>query len=205
MDAKSSLRRIGAALLAALVAPGLLAASCARASPPMAPSPDGEAERRGDGDTSSDPAASAMSLVAASDGPHLLAEKATRVVLSTGAGGPAAAALSDLRDRRLHLVLRDLAADRPPGVLYHLYLDLTEDEELDAIQRDDDPRYVGDLNFFGVVDGGSTATPETYDVTRLAARLSAAARDGRPLVLSFLSAAPPAAAPRVGRVELLLH
>jgi hypothetical protein len=201
VDAKSSLRLVGAALLATLVAPGLLAASCARASPPMAPSPDGEPERHGDGDTSSQPAPSAMSLLAVSDGPHLLAEKATRVVLATGAAGLVAADLSDLRDRRLHLVLRDLAADRPPGVLYHLYLDLAEGEE----PRDDDPRYVGDLNFFGVETGGATAEVRSYDVTPLAGRLAAAAREGRPLAVTFRSADRAAAAPRIGRVELLLR
>lgn len=200
MDAKSSIRLVGAVLLAALVAPGLLAASCAKASPPMAPSPDGEPEH-GDGNTSSDPAPSAMSLLAASDGPHLVGERATRVVLATEAGGLAAAALSDLRDRRLLLVLRDLVAEEPPGVLYHLYLDLAEGEE----PRDDDPRYVGSLNFFGVETGGATAEVRSYDVTPLAGRLAAAAREGRPLAVTFRSAGPAAAAPHVGRVELLLR
>lgn len=145
-----------------------------------------------------------MTVLAASDGPHRLADREVRIALEPVVEGSPAALLAALADpaagERLHLVLRDLAVGEPPPGLFHLYVDLAPGEE----PADDDPRHLGSLNFFGVETGGATAEARGYELTAHRERLAAALRAGRPLTVTFRSSSPAAAAaPRIGRVELL--
>ena len=51
---------------------------------------------------------------------------------------------------KLYLVIKNLQADLPPGVLYHVYLEAPEGTSLEAAQ----PYQVGTINFFNAVHSG---------------------------------------------------
>lgn len=138
-------------------------------------------------------------VLAASAGRHALEDRITRIVLEPAPDVPREELLDRLERGSLRLVLRDLSAERAPGALYHLYLDLGEDEE----PADDDPRHVGSLNFFGVETGGATAELRSYEVPPIGPRLAGAVRAGRPLILTVrTSAAAAGPPPSLGRIEL---
>jgi hypothetical protein len=62
--------------------------------------------------------------------------------------GPAASRLS-AASSHVFLRIKDLRAQKQPGVLFHIYLDLPAG----AHPRKDDPRYVGTFNFFNAAMG----------------------------------------------------
>ena len=109
--------------------------------------------------SSSEPGAAPESLptpeaVATAGGSVPLEPGATRVTLelSPHLAGPESAGLEEVlrtagEGTEPTLVIRDLRAATPPGVLYHLYVGLAEDEE----PAQDDPRYVGSIQFFDAV------------------------------------------------------
>lgn len=118
-------------------------------------------------------------------------------------GGPELAARLDaLGSRRVHVVLRGLHASQPPGVLYHLYLNLPAG----AVPAGEDPRHVGIVNFYAAQTG--PADPDrifySFDATDAARSLRAQSllRDG--VTLTFLPVGSPApeAGAGVSRIEL---
>ncbi len=83
----------------------------------------------------------------------------TPVVAAGAAGGERA--LGDLLANvashgRVYLVLRGLTAKAPPGVLYHVYLDLPAGFEPPA----DDPRHVGTISFYEAVVPAGMRAPD---------------------------------------------
>jgi hypothetical protein len=63
---------------------------------------------------------------------------------------------------RIYLVLRDLATQQQPGVLYHVYLDLPAGNSAPA---KDDPHFVGVVNFYNARAEGSPGFFRSFDVT----------------------------------------
>jgi hypothetical protein len=104
--------------------------------------------------------------------------------------------------QHIFLLIRDHFATKPPGVLYHLYLDLPPDTKPEK----EDRRYIGSLNFFGRVS--IAASPDTfvsYDITLLIRSLAETNRLTPTTTVTILPAGTPVkdAAPRIGRVELV--
>lgn len=76
-----------------------------------------------------------------------------------------AARLSSLAPaERVYLVLREMATQQQPGVLYHIYLDLPAGSSAPA---KDDPHYVGVLNFYNARPEGSPGFFRSFEVTDL--------------------------------------
>jgi hypothetical protein len=173
-------------------------AGCSEGPRPPAGGADQEGARGDDGDAETS-AAAEIEVIAAS-GPLRLAAGASRFDLEPT--GDLAAALSALTpDRGLVLLVRDLHAESPPGVLYHLYLGLAEGEEPAA----EDGRYCGAVNFFDTVPG--KAGFYSFDVSSMADALRRQARTGGPLTVTVIPAGTPAANARavIDRVELALR
>lgn len=77
-------------------------------------------------------------------------------------------------ERRIYLVVRDLSAARQPNALYDIYLDLQPDLKPD----NNDPRYVGTLNFYDAVRLGRSKTSSaknsrffSFDITSVVRNL----------------------------------
>jgi hypothetical protein len=89
-----------------------------------------------------------VETLAASPGPNELAGGLVKVTLSQNPalqGTKLASRLGALAPGdRIYLVLRQLAAQQQPGVLYHVYMDLPAGSAPDK----DDPHYVSALNFY---------------------------------------------------------
>ena len=100
-------------------------------------------------------------------GPTALAGGPVSVTLSPGSalqGTTLASRLGALAPGdRIYLVLGDLAAQRQPGVLYHVFVDLPAD----SAAEEGDPRYVGAVNFYSARPGGSASVFRSFDVTNL--------------------------------------
>ena len=81
------------------------------------------------------------------------------------------------KDKHLYLIVKNLKADAPPGVLYQLYLDLPPDTQGEKAA----PHLVGSLNFFDAVKhgNGGHAMKEgkepffSFDITSIARQLQA--------------------------------
>jgi hypothetical protein len=105
-------------------------------------------------------------------------------------------------DRRIYLVLSDLHAAQPPGVVWQLYLAMPKD----APPPDPaDPHHVGTLNFFaavrpGPVGASSPPINRSIDVTDLLRRVAADASN-----VTLVPDGTPAEAARatIGRIELV--
>jgi hypothetical protein len=115
-------------------------------------------------------------------------------------------------DRKIYLVLRDLRASAPPGVLFHVYLDLPEG----AKPSKDDPHNVGSFNLFNeVMTEGSAANDSTtdskrasfrsYDITELGRKLESQRLLSEPTTISIQATHAPAegSKPAIGRIELV--
>lgn len=115
--------------------------------------------------------------IAASTQTIALSNRATRVVLADHDTREAERGLDNhVRElptgRRLYLILKNLKAAQPPGVLYHVYLDLPEN----ATPVKSDPHHAGVLNFFGATALPDSERPQegafrSYDITALVKRL----------------------------------
>ena len=117
-------------------------------------------------------------------------------------------------DQKLYVVVKDLAAQTQPGVIYNLYLGLPEGA---AAPEGDDSRLLGSLNFFGFAHGdhqgdhgAGTAgadAPEkfvSYEITELARELRAAGVEGEPrLTIAPAGDAAADAKPVLGEVSLV--
>ncbi len=91
--------------------------------------------------------ATEMTVIAASDGALELGSAASWGRLHAQDGAPRALAAP-----RLSLVLRDLRAPEPPGVLYYVYLGVAE-----GAREADERLRVGILNFYGVPSDDAAA------------------------------------------------
>lgn len=102
--------------------------------------------------------------------------------------------------KRLFLVLRGLEAKTPPGVLYHLYLDLPEGVR----PAKDDPRHIGSVNFFNAGYGPKDAF-RSFDVTDLTRTLAAKRLLTAQTTVTILPLRAPeaGASPVIGRIELI--
>ena len=106
--------------------------------------------------------------------------------------------------QHIFLLIRDQFATKPPGVLYHLYLDLPPDTKPEK----EDRRYIGSLNFFGRTSvAASHNTFVSYDITPLVRSLAATNRLTAITTVTILPAGMPAkdAEPRIGQVELVVQ
>jgi hypothetical protein len=147
----------------------------------------------------------------ATAGPVPLGSGAVRVSLSpTGKaspeGGGLGAHVGALRPgRRIYLVVRGLRAEEPPGVIYHLYLDLPAG----AKPARTDARYVGSLSFFDAANFEeselSRASFRSFDITDTLRNLRSRRLLGERSTLTIIPGGMPATSTRleIGRVELV--
>jgi tyrosinase len=76
-----------------------------------------------------------------------------------------------------YLVIRDLQINAQPGVIYGLYLDVSESASDEVLQA----HKIGDLNFFHAMPGMKMDEPNrfvSYDITELARELGTSASNG---------------------------
>ncbi len=106
-------------------------------------------------------------------------------------------------EEHLYIVLRDLKASVPPGVLYDVYLDLPQG----AHPKPEDPHIIGTLNFYNSV-GVSAGNPGfffSFDITDAAKSLQAHNLLNSRTVITISPSGTPASSPEavVGRIELV--
>jgi hypothetical protein len=148
--------------------------------------------------------AAAVNEIAAAPGPVALSDKTIRVPLEPSSGVTLSRRLSDLGGRRVFLVLGDLQAAAPPGIIYDVYLGLPSG----AAPTANDPHYVGALNFFAVAPPNPKPLSRSYDVTALAGRLaSQGPAEGLAVTIVPMQRSPEAAAANavIGRVALQIQ
>jgi len=112
-------------------------------------------------------------------------------------------------NERIFLVLRDLATQEQPGVVYQVYLDLPAG----STPGKDDPHYVGVINFYGAAraqgpEASSSSGFRSFDVTDVLRNLQRQNQlpDHSTVTIVPAGSVPNAAArPVVGRVELLMQ
>jgi len=122
-------------------------------------------------------------------------------------GGPGIASRIDaLGARRLYLILRGLRASQPPGVLYHLYLNLPPG----ATPAGEDPRHAGIINFYAAQTGDAATADSnrmfySFDVTEVARALRARGQLGGPITVTFypVGSPDPGAKAVISRIELV--
>jgi hypothetical protein len=148
-----------------------------------------------------------MKVMAATALPLKLGSGPTTVKMAPASAAEEASlslALKSLKpEEHLYVVLRDLKASEPPGVLYDVYLDLPQGVH----PKLDDPHIIGTINFYNSV-GASAGNPEflfSFDVTDAARWLqSRNLLSNRTTVTIVPSGIPEANAEAVlGRIELV--
>jgi hypothetical protein len=111
-------------------------------------------------------------------------------------------------ERHIYLLFKNLYAEKAPGVLYRIYLDLP----VDAVPEKNDPHYIGSLNFFqaGRLNESGQTIPEqsvfhSLDVTRVGKTLESRGLLSETISITVIPSSPPAdgAKPRIGRIELV--
>ncbi len=102
----------------------------------------------------------------------------------------------------LHVVIRGLRAEEPPGVLYHAYLDLPEGTE----PANDDARHIGIINFFAATppapDDPERAS-HTFDITEAVHALAAKGMLADETSITIRPAGTPAAKASIRRIEIV--
>ena len=150
---------------------------------------------------------SAPVSIARADGPLALGAQPTRVRLISSAGPAASIAglLTGLgHDQRLLLVLRRVSAERPPGVLFQIFLDLPGGGPADGNSLN----YVGTLNFFRALPGANTGDAdvfESFDITDVARAVAAVQTREDFATVTVAAVGRPAddSRPRIGSVEIV--
>ncbi len=103
-------------------------------------------------------------------------------------------------NNRIYIVLKDLCAAAPPGVLYHVYLDLPDNTR----PADHGDNYVGSLNFFDaeVLPNGRFFS---FDVTDIIRNLRAKKKLSENAAFTILPAGVPEAGakPVIGVINLI--
>jgi tyrosinase len=101
-----------------------------------------------------------------------------------------------------YLVIRDLQINAQPGVIYSLYLDVSEGASDEALQT----HKIGDLNFFNAMPGMEMNEPNrfvSYDITELVKQLGTSASSGS-VSLTIIPSGKPAAGsePVIGSITI---
>jgi hypothetical protein len=144
--------------------------------------------------------------IIAAAGEVSLSSKAATVTLKASVAGARtgsfAERLNGLRENQhIFLVLRDVIAVAPPGVIFGVYLNLPG-----GVEPEDSRRYlVGSLNFFGLT--GPTPGWRSFDITELVKELkNHNLLTEAPVVTIRAPAVPVAGAnAKIGRVEIVEH
>jgi hypothetical protein len=136
-------------------------------------------------------------MVLATSGPITLGAGPVRIPLVSERTTPSTAG----PERHEYIVLKNLSASKPPGVLYHLYLDLP----VGTVPGKNDPHYIGTFNFFNSTNQSSygasgSKTFFSYDVTARMNRLQ-----GRQFTVTIFPGGNPSsqAKPTIGSLELV--
>jgi hypothetical protein len=125
-------------------------------------------------------------------------------LVSAAAAEPLERRLRELNGtHRFFLVLGDLHADEPPGIVYELYLGLPPS----VVPGANDSHYVGTLNFFAVAPPNKSPLPRSYDVTATVNALLAQGLSADDLAVTIVPAAGSpalnATPPSIGQVTLV--
>ena len=101
-----------------------------------------------------------------------------------------------------YLVIRDLQINMQPGVIYGLYLDVSESTSDETLKD----HKIGDLNFFNAMPGMEMDEPNrfvSYDITELVKTLGTSASSGR-VSLTIIPSGEPAAEsePVIGSITI---
>ena len=142
-------------------------------------------------------------MTIASSGPIVLGEGPAQAVLTGKSLAARAEALAP--GRRIYLVLRELRASEPPGVLYHVYLDLPAG----ATPAKDDIHFAGTLNFYDAVplqgEAGASSKFRSFDVTDLVKTLQRRKALSDPTTVTIIPSGIPASGAQasVGKVEIV--
>jgi hypothetical protein len=148
--------------------------------------------------------------LATATGPMELAGGPVSVTLSAPPGQQGtklASRLSSLaQGERIYLVLREMAAQEQPGVLYHIYLDLPPGS---SAPTKDDPHYVGVLNFYNARAEGSPGVFRSFEVTDLLRNLQKQGLLSDPITVTIIPSRGGVlntnAKPVIGRIELVVQ
>ena len=138
-------------------------------------------------------------------GPVALAAHPVTVVLTSGPGaGPKTLGehLSALAgSRHIYLVLSDLSAENPPGVLYGIYLNLPPGQ----VPGSTGPHLVGYLNFYNAQGGSGRKTSRSFDITDIARKLHNKKLLTGPTTITIhpIQSPPENAKAVIGRIELV--
>jgi hypothetical protein len=118
--------------------------------------------------------AAATEIAASQGGAIALTAAPTRVALRPAANVDIATALADAGSRQFVLVVRGLAADKPPATAYLIFLNLSEGATLSP----DDASYAGSISFFDVhpASEDTDAQAISFVVSDVLQRLRAAGR-----------------------------
>lgn len=153
-----------------------------------------------------------VTVVAASRGPVELGAQPVKVALESTAGGTLAARVAALRpDRELILALKGIHASQPPGVLFHLYLDVPSpqiDLSLLGLSNKTGPHHIGILNFYNFVRADKSSDSDgsfSYDVTSLVKNLLSRKSLSEQTTVTIVPTVPPAPEARatIDRIELI--
>jgi hypothetical protein len=134
--------------------------------------------------------------ILSSSGPVSLA--AGPVVLSLNTGEAL-----DTQAKRFSLVVRGLTAAASPGVVYNIYLNLPPG----AVPAKIDPRFIGQINFFGANEEPVGSRFNSFDVTGQIRRLLSENPRERRFTITIHPVGVPEAGskPAIERVELVSH
>ncbi len=144
----------------------------------------------------------ATELAAAKGGPIVLAAEATQVALRPTGGVNIAAALSQTQSRRFSLLLRGLAASRPPEAGYLVFFNVPAG----ATPGMDDPGLAGTISFFGApASAEGSARNVSFEVSGVLRRLRLAGRLGDALSVTFVPTGKPApdSRPTINQIALM--
>ena len=142
-------------------------------------------------------------MTIASSGPIVLGKGPAQVVLTGKSLAARAEALAP--GRRIYLVLRQLRASEPPGVLYHVYLDLPAG----ATPAKGDIHFAGTLNFYDAVplqgEAGASSKFRSFDVTDLVQTLQRRKALSDPTTVTIIPSGIPASGAQasVGKAEIV--
>src|ERR1700737_3826382 len=148
-------------------------------------------------------------LATSASKPVALGAGPVTVTLAPAPGNVASlsARLASVRqDRKVYLVLRGLSTNEQPGVVYQIYLGLPQG----VAPKPDGPYYVGSLNFFNAMSGGTEpARPDqrfySFDVTDLLKTLQSRKSLGDAVAVTIVPAGKPSAGakPMIGEIALV--
>jgi hypothetical protein len=131
----------------------------------------------------------ATELAAAQGGPIALSPGSTDIALQQTGGANLADALSQVDEHSLTLVLRGLAAKRPPGTGYFVFFNVSAGATPDPA----DVGLAGTISFFGAPETAAGSSRNvSFEVSDVLARLRLAGRLSDTLILTIVPTGKPA-------------